>query len=251
METTQKSTHLNPDTTLEQLITVDENIAELLASIGLNASQHQDKTLRQICTEKQWNEEEVVSWIRKNQYLDSVQSENRRDADEELLKNKNLAELSDFLEDEYHVIIKELLSDIDRDFPRVCKIHGHQYPWLKQVHWQINSFFDDVMLYLQYEREKLFSYVRQLHQKESQVMDGLAQGLKHSLDVLSHDHKRLSDSMRSVEKSSKHFYVPEGSCATLRIVFQNIRELFDVLQRHFETEKKYLIPSLKQKLDSV
>jgi iron-sulfur cluster repair protein YtfE (RIC family) len=251
MEPSQKSVALNPDTTLEKLINVDKNIAELLASIGLNAFQNQDKTLRQVCSEKQWNEEEVVSWIRKNQYLDHVQTLNRGNAADELLKDKNLADLCDYLEDEYHVIIRELLGDIDRDFPRVCKVHGHQYPWLKQMHWQLDSFFDDIMLYLQYEREKLFSYVRQLHQKESQVMDGLAQGLNHSINVLSKDHKMLTESMKSIEKASKKFYVPEGSCTTLRIAFQNIKELFDALDKHFESERKYLIPSLKQKLESV
>lgn len=251
MKTSHKSISLNPETTLEQLITVDEKIAELLASIGLNTFQHQEKTLRQICSEKQWNEDEVLSWIRKNQYLGKVQSENRADDEDARLKEKNLAELCDFMEDEHHVIIRELLGDIERDFPRVCKVHGHQYPWLKQVHWELESFFDDVILYLQYEREKLFSYVRQLHQKESQVMDGLAQGLNHSVDLLTHDHKRLRDSMKSIEKASKNFHIPEGSCTTLRIVFQNIRELFETFKTHFETEQRYLLPSLQRKLDSV
>jgi iron-sulfur cluster repair di-iron protein len=250
MKSNQNVKVLNPEVTLEQMITSDQTIAELLASIGLDAFQHQEKTIRQVCLEKQWNEEEVLAWIRKNQYLDQVGPDESED-DDKILEQKNIARMCDYLEDEYHVKVRELLEDIHEKFPRVCKIHGQQYPWLKQVHWQFENLHDDLKLYLKFEREKFFYFIRQLHLKESQVMDGLAQSLKHSIDVLGRDHNRLTQSMKEIQKVSRDFYLPEGSCTTFRIVMQELKDLFDKLKDHFKAEETYLIPAVRKKLHSV
>jgi len=250
MKSNQHVKVLSPEVTLEQMITSDQTIAELLASIGLDAFKHQEKTLRQVCLEKQWNEEEVLTWIRKNQYLDQVGPDESED-DDKILEQKNIAQICDYLEDKYHVKIRELLGDIHEKFPRVCKIHGQQYPWLKQVHWQFNNLHDDLELFLKFEREKFFNFIRQLHLKESQVMDGLAQSLKHAIVVLDRDHTRLTRSTREVQKASRDFYLPDGSCTTFRIVMQDLKELFDKLEEHFNAEKTYLIPEVRNKLHSV
>lgn len=57
---------LTPEATLDQIISANSNAPHLLQSIGLDPSGQADKTLRQVCLEKQWNEVEMLEWIKKN-----------------------------------------------------------------------------------------------------------------------------------------------------------------------------------------
>src|SRR5690625_6643752 len=62
MKTKQKDV-LTADTTLGQIFNRNSYAQELLRSIGFKPDGQTEKTLRQICSERQWSENEVLEWI--------------------------------------------------------------------------------------------------------------------------------------------------------------------------------------------
>jgi len=246
----QTLSKLTPDSTLGRIISVDEDAAQLLASIGLDISTNQDKTLREVCAQKQWSEVEVIQWIHKNHYLKHLEK-NQDKPDEKSIDQKNIAEQCDELEDNYHAYFREVLSDLAETFPRVCSVHGQQYPWLKQLHLHFERFRDDLSFYLKFEQAKLFPLIRQLHkQGVYDVKDGLARSLERSIEILYEDHQKLNHQMEKMEKLGRGFELPEGSCSTFHILFTDLEKLIGKLRDYFKVEKKSFVPCVQNKLRS-
>lgn len=53
------------EATINQIISSGKNAEKLLNSIGMKPEQFQDQTLRSVCQLRQWNEEEILNWIKK------------------------------------------------------------------------------------------------------------------------------------------------------------------------------------------
>lgn len=64
MKSEKTLTRLTPEATINKIISADQHAAELLASIGMNPEQHESQTLRSVCQQRQWNEEELLKWIK-------------------------------------------------------------------------------------------------------------------------------------------------------------------------------------------
>src|SRR5690625_7660231 len=63
METTTETLPLTPDATLQEIINFNPFAEDLLTTIGVDTEALSDKTLRQLCVQKQWSEYEVLDWI--------------------------------------------------------------------------------------------------------------------------------------------------------------------------------------------
>ncbi len=246
----QTLSKLTPDSTLERIISVDRDAAQLLASIGLDISTNQDKTLREVCAQKQWSEIEVIQWIHKNHYLKHL-GKDQSEPKEKTIDQKNIADQCDDLENNYHAYFREVLSNLTENFPRVCNIHGNQYPWLKQLQWHFDRFEDDLSFYLKFEQAKLFPLVRQLHKQGLyDVKDGLARSLERSVEILYEDHQKLNHQMEKLEEIGRGFELPEGSCATFHMLFKDLEKLIAKVRVYFKVEKKSVVPCVQNKLRS-
>jgi len=246
----QTLSKLTPDSTLERIISVDRDAAQLLASIGLDISTNQDKTLREVCAQKQWSEVEVIQWIHKNHYLKHL-GKDQTEPKEKAIDQKNIADQCDELENNYHAYFSEVLSNLTENFPRVCKVHGHQYPWLKQLHWHFDRFQEDLSFYLKFEQAKLFPLVRQLHKQGLyDVKDGLARSLERSVEILYEDHQKLNHQMEKLEEIGRGFELPEGSCSTFHMLFKDLEKVIAKVRVYFKVEKKSVVPCVQNKLRS-
>src|SRR5690625_2177003 len=62
------------DNTLGQIFNRNSYAQELLRSIGFKPDGQTEKTLRQICSERQWSENEVLEWIRHHEEKETTPS---------------------------------------------------------------------------------------------------------------------------------------------------------------------------------
>src|SRR5699024_3856093 len=112
----------------------DKKAASLLASIGLDPSAHKDDTLRSACQQRKWCEVVELRWIKKKRLSDGNDA-SKEDGSQEPDFGDDIAGWIAYMKQEFHDKNLELLEDIEASFPRVKKLHGNQYPRLKNMEW--------------------------------------------------------------------------------------------------------------------
>lgn len=249
MQSDQSLNQLTTSATIGQILSAFEPAAGLLKSIGLDPSHYQGQTLRSVCQQRQWSEEEVLQWL-KNQALPQNGSLEEDHPKGPTIEDE-LTEWCDYLEKTYYRPAFDLLESIDEKFPRVKKIHGNQYLWLKTMQWHFEQFDEALRLYLNFVNQKFFPLVRKIDEVKKQVLDGTVRNLKHSQDIIEQDQHRLRERMNMIREKGHGFHNPEGACSTFRILNYQFRQLDSQLEEQFEVERKQFLPLVWQRLEAI
>ncbi len=236
---------LTPESTVRQIISADPNAAVLLASIGMKPEDHENRTLRSVCQQRQWNEEELLTWIKKYTFRKGENGPEPSEPDTGDDLSSCLTRLSVILQPR----ISQLLEDIEDDFPRVHQVHGNQYPRLKNMSWHFNKLKDHLERYILFEKEILIPLASELNKLEESVLYGKVKNLKRSIEVLKSDRPKIADRIHKIRELADDFHTPEGACTTFRIMNKNFIELFNNLETYFELEKNRFFPILNRKIN--
>jgi len=250
MKTESTTQKLTPEATLDQIISVNSNAPHLLQSIGLDPNSHANKTLRQICSEKQWNEVELLKWIKKNHSAEQVQ----KNADSFKKKNRDIGtsvtEICNFLTTETLPVIENLSSDVRREYERVSQVHGMQYAWLNEAKWHVNELLNTLQYFIKFETETFYPLVTEFQERGERILDGSVQNLKKSIDVVKQDHQIIEERMERIKKISRDFHYDESACSTLRILCTRLETLYRTIDKHVKIEKTKLLSEIENKLTS-
>lgn len=233
---------LTPESTLEQLISTDRQAANLLASIGMNPGLNRDRTLRSVCRDLQWNEEEVLQWVKKEI--------RRQECEAEPEEAGSLEGISRELQQAMQPCLFDLIVEIENGLPRVHQIHGTQYPELKVVDWVFGELREALKQYLVFEKELFFPLVLEFSNLKESMLYGNVRKLGRSISILKEDQNTIRENMRRLEKKTGRFSPPEGSCSTLRILYRNLEALSVQLERYFSIENRQLFPKITSQIES-
>lgn len=250
MKTNQSLKNLTPDATLSQIKSADGKAAELLASIGLEPSNHKNETLRSVCQQRKWSEVEVLKWIKK--HSPPANNDASKNGMEPISNEESsLKEWTEHLEETFINPNLSLLKERDENFPRIHKIHGNQYPWLKNMEWHFNQFEETLSMYYEFERKKFFPLINRLENvKKGDINHGTIQKLQKSFAVIEKDQDRLQRLMADIREKGNEFENPPNACSTLRIQNENFNILFSRLEEQLKTENDQLIPRVKEEMNS-
>lgn len=245
----KKTESLTPDATIEQIIQTHQDAEELMASIGLKPSQHKKETLRSVCQQRKWSEVEVLKWVQKNvsgtdAKTDSVE-EIQLPASEDAI-NKWFT----YLKKVYLLPVENLLKEIDKNFPRVHKIHGNQYTWLKNMQWHYEKLREDLQMYRKFETEIFLRAAENLsNSRNTTVTHGMIKRLEKCFSVVDQDQKRIQRLMEKVKRKGNNFENPDLACSTLCILNKNFKLLSEKLEAQFEFESEQLVPRVERELN--
>lgn len=246
MDTEKPLRKLTTEATINQIISTDRNAADLLTSIGMKPEQHQDQTLRSVCQQLQWNEEELLNWIKKHREAPKFIKNEPKVPD----FGNDIVKWCNWLSGTVQPCIHELLTEIEKDLTRVHLIHGNQYTWLKVIEWHFNSMKELLELYLSLEQETLFPLVKELNQQGESILYGKAKNLHRSLEILEDDRSKIMKKMNKIRDFSDDFRHPAGACTTLRIMNKNMANLDTQLGTYFSAEKSHVFPVVKKQLNT-
>lgn len=238
-------TDLTTEATISQIISADQKAGEMLESIGLNTQNHKEESLTSVCWQKKWSEDEVLHWLKKNLQTHNGQSRN------EAYPGENLTQWCEYIEENYHTPVLSLLEEINNDYPRIYKVHGHQYPWLKNAKSYLQSFDNKLQYYIYFERKTFFPLLKTLHAEDQQIMDGNIQQIKKGIEVLKSDQKTLLDLLNDIESKGDHFTNPATACTSFRILTSNLKQSFSILKRQIELERERVFPLINNQLASI
>lgn len=248
MKQVKEREELTPDATIQQIVDAYDEADKLLASIGLQPSQHREETLRSVCQQRKWSEVEVLNWVKKhtNGSNPIPQNENSEaiPANEESLKK-----CSEYLKEKYITPVDNLLDEIEQNFLRVHKIHGNQYTWLKNMHWHYEKFSEALQMYHRFERETFLPAAQNLNSsRPATITHGMIKRLEKCFSVIERDQERLKRLIDKIRKKGNDFQNPPGACSTLCILNENFKLLQERLEAQFNFESKQLIPRIEHEL---
>lgn len=241
MSTVKSLCKLTPEATINQIISSNQIAMNLLSSIGMKPEQYRDQTLRSVCQQRQWNEVELLNWIKKNQKVPDCIRKNSEDPD----FKKDLPKWCNWLAVSVQPCILELLASISRDLPRIQTIHGNQYTWLKNIEWHFNTLNDQLKLYLSLESDTLFPLAIELNDLQESILYGKVRDLKRAIEILEMDRPKIQKEMDKMWEFSDGFNHPAGACSTLRIMNKNMVDLSTQIKKYFTVEKQHLFPLIK------
>lgn len=247
MNNNQSLKGITPEATIDQIITAEDGVRSLLASIGLSPENHKTETLRSVCQQKKWSEVEVLKWLKKNQNRDG---QNRSLNHELPGLGNSLHKWCGYLEKQFLTKSTAIIDDINRDFPRVHKIHGNQYGWLKNMQWYLEKLEEKLNYYFYFQSHKLFPLLRGLEDSKQKALHGTIKQIENGIEIIREDHDEILELIETVEEKGQGLRNPEGACSTLRILNYNVKTLCSLLRNQIEIEQQHLIPLVKQKLKS-
>lgn len=247
MNTAPPLSELTPEATISQIRASDERAADLLASIGLPLENHEEETLRAVCRERHWSEAEVLEWIKR--HAPDEEDDTAGEAEPEPGKSASLEEWAEYLDHEFIAPNLSLLEELNESFPRVLKIHGNQYTWLKQMKWHYNTFGEALRMYCSFERNRFFPLTRRLKtDSRANINHGTVRDLNKSFEVMEKDRDRLSELMDNIRSRGNDFKNPGIACSTLRIQNKNFKILFSRLETQFKVESERFLPQVKEEM---
>ena len=239
--------YITPEATIHQIASFNRLVPKLLESIGLDLKTNFYKTLRQICTEKQWNEAELLAWINEHPQKSYSFFQNGI-PDENELNGATSSEVCDYLLNHSLNSVLDLAASVRKDYPRVINVHGNQYPWLKESDWHIRQLLNRLDFYFNFEKKRFYPLVKLFEKEREKMLDGNAQGLMRSVTIVKEDHQQIRSAMKTIRELSSDFNFDETSCSTLRILCNQLKSFDKMLDSHLNIEKEYLLPDIEQKL---
>jgi len=248
MNTDQSLSNLTPEATISEIISADSEAGELLTSIGLSLSEHEQETLRSVCQQRKWSEVEVLQWLKKHSSTTNGESPSAN-AESVPERDAPLIKWTAYLEESFLDPNQSLLEELEGNFPRIHKVHGNQYPWLKTMRWEFDRFREALGMYYAFEREKFFPLIGQLKNNSNNNLNhGTIQKLDKSFSVIERDQRRLRNLMKTIREKGNQFENPGNACSTLRIQNENFKILFSQLKKQFEVEEDHILPRTKAEI---
>ena len=248
MSNNQSLNNLSPDATIGRIVSAEEKAGELLSSIGLTPGNHQSETLRSVCQQKQWNEVEVLQWLKKNQHHNGQPAPDTKGKQPDF--GDNLNGWCHYLEEHFLAKNSALIDEISSNFQRVRKVHGNQYEWLKHVHWHLKRLEEKLNYYFNFQQHKFFPLLEELESSNKNILHGTIKKLHNGIEIIEEDQDEILDLVDTIEEKGEGFENPDGACSTLRILNYKIKQLFSSLRKQIAIEQEHVIPLVKRTLES-
>lgn len=235
---------LRPTSTLQEIISANEQTEILLQSIGIPTESYQDKTLLQICIEKQWNEKELLTWLRKKAVIHEEKIKTKKDNFSQL-GQKQLSKTYKRMKDRLH----QQLNETDAGFHRICKVHGIQYPVIKEMHWHLQKISEKVRFLLMMTDKSIEPLLSSSSNGSNTILYGESLKFERTVELIVQDQHQIAAHIQKIEDMNSHPDKIEGACGTMKTVFQDMIELFTEVDTFFELLRNGVIPTLNEAMN--
>ncbi|HSH24063.1 MAG TPA: hypothetical protein VLA13_00795 [Massilibacterium sp.] len=230
--------------TVQELINIEQGITELLESIGLDPSKHENESLEALCTKKQWNEDELLKWIKANRNL--YKDEGGND-----FPQRDLEQWCVFIEKTYYQTTEELIHEVKKKYCRVEDTYGLENKYLNNGDGFIDELLDKLLLYKQFQRDKLFPLIIELEDKKTSILDGSFKSLQKALRLLERDRKIILRSIKNIESKLGEFEQENETCTTYSLFYSALKNLFSAIKNQLQLERESFYPLIKQRIHAL
>lgn len=238
--------NLKTHSSLQQIISADEQIEPLLRSIGIKTEHYKEKTLLQLCSEKKWNEEELLSWLQKEAMSNDEQLEESNHKYSSLNHKQLLSN--------YKKLSRSLLQISDKlesDFHRVCKVHGIQYPVIKDIHWHLKMITEKTRFMLMLIDKNMSPLLMTSYSNSDSILDGTVRNFERAVKLVERDRLLIRKHIQKISEINSHPEKIEGACGTMRTAFRDLEKQFEFTELLIRLLEDGIIPTLGKEINKL
>lgn len=235
---------LTADATLSEIVLNCSDAGRLLETIGLKPSAYKDQSLRSVCRQLNWSENEVLRWLKKKCVEDI-------NVTEKVTTNQSLDEWVQYIKVEHLDKNIATIEIIKTDFDRFSHSHNYSYKWLSIIKKQLGNLEDTLRMYYRFEEKKFYPLLLRIEQSEGDLLYGSIKKIERGIEIIQKDQGRIRGFMKDIRVASNSFEVENTDAAKLGILIQKIEELFENINKQFDLEAKHLLPAVQELVETV
>lgn len=148
----------------------------------------------------------------------------------------------DHIEAVHHNPAREAFARFDDMLPRVLAAHAQAHPEFNELAEVVRVLHEEMLDHMVREERVLFPWLRRLEQPGA-VHTGPPWSVQRPIDCMKHDHDSVSASIDRVRALTNRYTPPADACATVRALFELLRNFETDTRRHIHKENNILFPA--------
>lgn len=197
-----------------------------------------------------WNISLEESSKRDNFNLDLVLDEinniidfsNKQDID---LSTKSLIEISNYIKNNFHNPIRELLYPTEVLAKKVAMVHGLAHTELIKIKEIVEWLVPVLEMHFDKEGQILHPMLKELQESYDKSNDSLSLhcwSIKNPIRQMEFEHDNYGDMLLELRNLTNNYILPEGACRSYQALYANLQKLEEDLMRHTNLENFVLHP---------
>jgi regulator of cell morphogenesis and NO signaling len=224
---------INADQKLGEIVSIFPEASEIFNELKIDYCCGGHDTLSEVLKKKGLPKDEIVEKL-------NSKYENFINSNEDYIdwRNEKPSRLIKYILVSHHDYTKKELREIDPLMFKILKVHfKHHSEELLKVHRLFGNLKIELEEHLIKEEEQLFPLIQAY---EAAGHDGLKEEILQTIKDTEHEHDAAGGILKELEKVTRDYNAPEGSCTTFKLVYAKIHELEKDLFKHIYLENSVL-----------
>ena len=222
--------------TLAEIVTDNIRSAVVFEEFGLDFCCRGNRSLKDVCAEKNIDMQKVVSELTK---LPASQNETQN------IDDWQLDFLVDYIVNNHHQYVRRMIPVISLHTDKVASVHGKNHPETLQIADLFLAVREELEGHMMKEERVLFPQIKQMviNQKEdSQFFPPPFGTIQNPISMMELEHTNAGDALSKIKELSNGYTPPEDACNTFKALYSELKEFEEDLHKHIHLENNILFP---------
>jgi regulator of cell morphogenesis and NO signaling len=195
-------------------------------------------SIEEAATRDDFNISEIISDL--NQLLETTSQD-----DEKVSEMESLVEITEYIKNNFHNPIRELLYPTEVLAKKVASVHWHLHPELVQISEIVEWMVPVIEIHFDKENQILHPMMAEIdtHNKAGTRLEWLHCGsIENPIAQMEFEHENYGDMLQELRKLTSDYTLPEWACRSYTALYANLEKLEEDLMRHTNLENFILHP---------
>lgn len=230
---------IKSDSVLGDLVAGDYRLGAVLSTYGLDFCCHGNRTLAEACEQQSVNLEELLDKLNRASMGADISGAGPTNR----YAQWSLPLLLDYILENHHVYVKEMMPTIRAGLEKLSKVHGERHPELKEAHSLFDEMAEDLHQHMWKEENVLFPYIRASASKGDLPWPKVPfQTVETPINAMRNEHEREGSRLFKLRELTRNYEIPDDGCATYRATYLQLAEFDRDLIQHIHIENNILFP---------
>jgi regulator of cell morphogenesis and NO signaling len=227
-----------PSTTVREIAKNIPASVRIFEELGIEYCCSGAQSIAQACEKAQHTFEEVLTKLQES-------SERPEDVQLTKLGEASLSELTRHIVERHHSYVRNEISRLEPLLEKAGAKHAESYPELIAIKLVFGFLAEEMLDHMTKEEQVLFPYIEQLEvAKNSATLppQPFFGSVARPVECMMKEHDRAGGLVKHIRELSHNYIPPENACATLRALYNGLREFEQDLHQHVHLENNILFP---------
>ena len=220
---------------IREIISQDYRSAVVFRTFGIDICWTGDLTIPEVCAQKNVDPKDLLEKLE-----DAFVLPNEENLD---FSSWPLNQLTNYIENKYHRLIRERVPVIAEFLKRTVKVHGVFEPNLKKIKALFDQSTPELLDHLQREELIIFPFIRKIvgnGQSKDLLLGPSFLRVKDTIFKFMKEHDQEGDYLKEIRSLTNNFAPPVYACSTYKVVFALLREFETNMKQYANLERNIL-----------